>query len=508
MSLSIKSLRLPPADIFQSEHIGKDLAKKSIRGGSNALGAQAVIFALNLARIVVLARLLTPEDYGLVGMVMVIVAFANKFKSAGLNLATIQKEKITHDQISGLFWINALLSLVLGLCIVGIAPLVARFYGRFELTAVTAVLAISFFAQGLTVQHAALLKKHIFFSTIALTQIVSASASLAAAIILAWLGWQYWALVAGTLVSATVTLLLTFYFCPWRPGKFKRGSGIRDMLVFGGHITGFEFVNYFARNADNLLIGKFIGADALGIYSKAYQLFLMPVQQIRGPILQVAMPVLSSLRNIPKRYVLYYKNILDILATIIIPIAAYSALEAHLIVSVFLGEQWLAVVPVYRILAICGIVMTVAGTKGAVMMSYGYSKRYFIWGLINSVVVISSFVVGLPYGIVGVAASYTIGRYIILIPSLYYCFHKTPVTVRLFLKTLSPPLMSILAATISFWAVCYFVEEPKVLAYIARGTLFALVYAGLCLSRRSTRSILTLFWKETIGKQYIFKQVS
>lgn len=460
------------------------------------MGAQAALFVINLGRTIVLARLLTPQDFGLIGMVTVIIAFATMFKNAGLNTATIQRDRIAPDQISTLFWINVAISIFLGICIVIGAPIVAAFYGRPELSPVTAVLAISFVVQGLTIQHSALLRRHMRFGVLAIEQVLAALVSLTVTTIMALLGWRYWALVGGTITSSIAMLLLTYYFCPWRPGSIKRNTGVRQMLKFGGHITGFDFVNYFARNSDNILIGKYIGADGLGFYAKAYQLFMMPLQQIRGPIAQVALPVLSSLQYFPDKYRKYYKSILDILSILVTPISVYCAIEAHFLINFVLGEQWMAAVPVFRILAIGGIIISVAGTRGLILMSCGKSKRYLKWGLANAVITVSSFAIGLRFGIVGVATAYTATTYIILVPSLFYCFQKTPVTVGLFFRALMPSLINAMAAAMVISTIKWLFETESILFNIVCALVFTLVYGGLTISRKTIRSSIALFRRE------------
>lgn len=478
---------LLPKELFCSTNLNRGLAQKSLRGGMTTIGSQGVQFILSMVSTVVLARLLSPADYGLIGMVTVVVNFAVMFKDAGLSMATVQKEDISHEQISTLFWINVLISAGLGLCVLASSPLVAWFYGKPELSAVTAVLSISFILSGLTIQHQALQRRHMHFATLAGIQITAQVITIIVTIFLACVGWRYWALVGGTLAQALANSLLTFLFCPWIPGRMKRGTGVREMLKFGGNITGFNFVNYFSRNADNILIGKFIGANALGLYSRAYNLFMMPISQIRAPLDQVAMPVLSTLRNEPERYAKYYQRILDILASLTMPLTIYCAVEADFLIRVLLGPQWLGAVGVFRILAIAGMIQAIAGTRGMVLLSCGFSKRYFYLGIFYGVFCVASFVIGLPFGIIGVATAYTIFNYIALLPSLYYCFYNTPVKVSLFLKTIIPALGISGVAALVVILIKYTWKNESVFIHVIYIIIFMLIYCGLTLLRQSIR---------------------
>ncbi len=487
--------RLTGNAIFDSGNLTRNLVMKSVRGGMTTMTARGIEFVLQLAGITVLARLLTPNDYGLIGMVVVVVRFAEMFKTAGLSLATVQKETISHAQVSTLFWINVLISLFLGLCILAGAPLMAWFYGRSELMGVTAALSLSFFISGLTIQHQALLRRHMRFGSQAVINIASCVVYLIVTILLALAGWRYWALMGGALATALSGTLLTFFFCPWIPGRMRRATGVRDMLRFGGYLTGGNFFNYFAGNADNILIGRFLGADALGLYAKAYQMVKMPITQIRGPVNKVAIPVLSSLQNQPERYVKYYQRLIDIIASLSIPLTLFCAIEADFLVRTLLGQQWLGVVPVFRIMAIAGLIHPVASTRGLVLVSHGFSSRFFYFEVFYTIVTVASYIAGLPFGITGVAAGYTVGRYLVLIPSLFYCFHKTPITVSLFMRTVAAPMLSGLLAAGCVIFMKYVGTGDSLLSHVLYAGIFMVVYGGLSFCRKSVRETSGLLLK-------------
>ena len=455
--------------------------------------SQGVSFILQMVGTVVLARLLTPADYGLITMVAVVVNFVTMFKDAGLSMATVQKDNITHEQISTLFWINVFISIALGLCVLVSSPLVAWFYGKPELTAITAVLSISFIFSGLSIQHAALLRRNMRFGSLAIVQIASQVITLTVTILLAFYGWRYWALVGGSLTTAFATVVLTFFFCPWLPGHMQKGTGVRDMLKFGGHLTGFNFINYFSRNADNVLIGRFIGADALGLYARAYNLFMMPISQIRGPLNQVAMPVLSSLKDQPERYVRYYQRLLDIMATLTFPLTIYCAIEAEFLIRLLLGPQWLGAVSVFRILAIAGLIQPIFTTWGVVVLSCGYARRYLIWGSINAVVCVVAFILGIPFGIKGVAGFYTIACYIMVLPTLWACFSGTPIRVSLFFRTLLMPLLLGTLAAAGVVILKYAWGSDSTMSHVYYASIFGIMYIGLSLCRRSVREMIALW---------------
>ena len=280
----LKKYRIDPSIIFDNDTQEGEF-KDTVVKGSMATGlSQGVAMGFTIISAVVLARLLTPDDFGLLGMVSVIVNFLFIFKDIGLSNATIQKEEITRPQISTLFWINSLISLSLGLIMVAVGPLVARFYDRAELTGIMTILAISFVVEGLTIQHTALLRRHLRFSAVAIADIMSRFSFLVTAIIMALLGFSYWSLVGGHIVRSMVLLGFTIYTCPWVPGRMQRGAGVRSMMRFGGHVTTGNLLAYLARNLDRILIGKLYCAAALGLYRQAYQLLMQPLTQVKYPL--------------------------------------------------------------------------------------------------------------------------------------------------------------------------------------------------------------------------------
>ncbi|MFC1761548.1 lipopolysaccharide biosynthesis protein [Planctomycetota bacterium] len=406
----------------------------------STIAAQVTQSVLQLVRAIVLARLLTPDDFGLVGMVLVVTNFVQLFRDAGLSLATVQKEMITHEQVSTLFWLIVMISASLAGILCLMAPLVASFYGKQELALITAVMSLSLLFGGLAIQHQALMRRHMQFGSLAIINITSAMLSLVVTILLAILGCRYWALVLGLLASTLSSTLMTYACIPWIPGKMRKGTGVRCMLNFGGHVTGANIVNYLSLNVDNVLIGKFLGASALGLYARAYQLFMLPITQIKAPLLQLAMPVLASLKHQRERYTRYYQYIVRLLATMTMPVAFYCIVEAEFLIRLLLGDQWLEAIAVFRILAVAGIIRPVTGTWGLVTVSCGFSKRYLYWGIVNSLVMVVAIVSGLPFGISGVAYAIVVATYIMFLPCLHYCFHKTPVTVSLFLTSVCGPL--------------------------------------------------------------------
>jgi hypothetical protein len=223
-------------------------------------------------------------------MVAILVGFLGMFQYLGLSTATIQWSDLNHEQVSALFWTNIALSAAIMLVTIAAAPFAAWFYKEPRLIGITIGYAVSILITGLYIQHEAILIRQMRFAITAVIEVSAMAIGLSVAIVSAIYGARFWALVINQLVLATVSVIGMWAACRWRPGLPRRGADVRSMLTFGGNVTGFNVMQYFARNADNALIGKFWGANELGLYSRAYQMLLMPMQQINAPLAAEAVP--------------------------------------------------------------------------------------------------------------------------------------------------------------------------------------------------------------------------
>ncbi|MBD2007131.1 lipopolysaccharide biosynthesis protein [Trichocoleus sp. FACHB-40] len=416
-----------------------DLKSRSVRGGAVTMITQGCKFVLNMGSTVLLARLLTPQDYGLVGMVATVTGLVGLFKDMGLSTATVQKAEINHAQISTLFWLNVVFSIATMLITAAIAPLIAWFYGEPRLIWITLVSAIGFIFGGLTVQHQALLNRQMRFGALAIIDIVSMLIGVATAIVLALNGAGYWALVLMPLAMGMSSALGVWVMCGWRPGLPVRHSGVSSMLAFGANLTGFGIINYFARNLDNLLIGRYWGAQQLGLYSKAYALLLLPINQINAPIASVALPTLSRLVDSPDRYRQAYLRIVEKLLMLTMPIMVFMIATSDWLVQLLLGSQWGETSRIFALLGIAGLIQPLANSTGWLFMSQDRAHDMFKWGFIGGTTAIVSFVAGLPWGAAGVAASYSLVWICVCMPLLFWFVGRTgPVRTIDFYRVLAP----------------------------------------------------------------------
>jgi PST family polysaccharide transporter len=425
---------------FSTDEVKADLKGKTIRGGFVTTGGQIVKQVLNIGSTAILARILTPQDYGLIAMVMVVTGFVSLFNDLGLSMATVQREEVDQEQISSLFWINVAVGIAVFLIICCLAKGVAWFYTEPRLTWVTVGLAVGFLFSGFTVQHQAILQRQMRFASLLIIDIASFLTGAGVGIVCALMGFKYWALVIMYGAIAFSRLVYTFVLCPWIPALNMGLNKVRSMLNFGLNLTGFNFVNYFARNTDNLLIGKLFGPRSLGLYSKAYGLLLLPLMQINAPISSVAIPALSRLNGSPDVYRRYYLGMLKKIALITMPGVVFMIATSDWLILLILGPQWVEASKIFAVLGIVGLVQPIANTTGWLFISQDRTKAQFRWGIIGSTISIISFVIGLKWGAFGVAASYSIVGLLVTTPVLFWFVGREgPVKTIDFYKAMAFP---------------------------------------------------------------------
>jgi O-antigen/teichoic acid export membrane protein len=432
---------------FRTDHLQADLGGRSARGGAVTLSAQLFKFVLGTASTIVLARLLTPEDYGLIGMVAILISFLGMFQYMGLPTATIKWTELDHQLVTELFWINVALSTSITVLTIGSAPVVAWFYDEPRLFGITIGFAFTIFITGLGIQHEALLSRQMRFATLAVVDVASLIVGLVAALSSAWYGAGFWALVINQVVASLVRVSGVWIVCRWRPGLPGPRLRSREMISYGGQLTGFNLAQYFARNLDNALIGKFWGAQQLGLYAKAYQLLLLPLDQINGPLGTVAIPALSRLAESPERYRKAYLKILERLAMLTMPAVAFMIATSDWLVLLLLGPQWQQTGRIFMLLGMAAFIQPITRTCWWLFVSQGRSRDMLRAGVLSSAVSVASIVFGLPWGAMGVATAYGASELFLTGPIIFWlAARRGPVRIGDFYKTIAPAASAALCA--------------------------------------------------------------
>jgi len=427
----------------------------------------------------VMARLLIPEDFGLVGMITAWTGFLGLFRDAGLSMATVQRASITRAQTSMLFWINLLVGGLLALISAATAPILVGFYHEPRLLWATIVLGLSFVFNGAEVQHRALLQRDMRFAVLTFIHIASILASIAVGVSMATAGLGYWALVGMTLCVHAVSFLGVWIAGAWVPDLPRRGAEVWSMLTYGGLVTLDSVIVYVAYNTDKVLLGRFWGADTLGIYGRAYQLINLPTENFNTTIGQVAFPALSRLQNDPQRLRKYFLKCYGLFLSLVMPITLGCGLFAEDIIRVFLGAKWDAAVPVFRLLAPTIFTFALINPLAWLLLAIGRAKRSLMISLVLAPVVMLSYAAGLRFGPNAVAAGFSIGTTLLAVPVIIWATRGTAITAVDTLKEIMRPFFSIAigaGAAKATWGFTHLIASPLLRLIAANSILFS-VYA-------------------------------
>jgi O-antigen/teichoic acid export membrane protein len=469
----------------------QDLKQRSIRGGLARSCAQAVSLLLRVGSLIVLARILDPKDFGFVNMVTALTGVLTWFRDFGLSSAAIQRSTITEEQISTLFWINVAVGGILALVVVAAAPAIAGFYSEPELFGVTAVLGMAFLFNGAGIQHSALLQRQMRFTALAVIGVVSLIIGNTIAICGAIGGYGYWALVA---MSVTVPLTATIGFwivTGWVPGAPRRGAGIRSMMHFGGTVTLNGLVAYIAFNAEKIMIGRLWGAEAIGLYGRAYQLVSIPTDNLNSAVGEVAFAALSRLQDDPVRQKSYFLKGLSLFFGLTLPITMICALYPDDIVVVFLGPKWIEAAATVRFLAPTIAIFAIINPLGWLIYSIGLVGRGLRIALAIAPLMIAAYAVGLRYGPNGVAFAYSAAMALWAIPVILWSVNGTAISFRDILLAVSGPLTSAIpAGALAFGVRSFCGPAVAPLPRLALGSGFLLVtFFGVLLCTAKQKSL-------------------
>jgi O-antigen/teichoic acid export membrane protein len=428
-----------------------DLKGQTLRGGLARLGAVGANFLLRIGSLMALARLLSPKDFGLVGMVAAFTGVLTLLRDFGLSSAAVQRTTISEEQFSTLFWINILLGALLALITVAMAPAIAAFYGDPRLFGITAVLALGFLFNAAGTQHSALLQRQMRFTTMAVISVVSLMVGTAIAIEVAEAGYGYWALVWMSIASPLAGTFGFWLTTGWVPGMPQRRVGVRSLMLFGGTLTLNGLVAYVAYNAEKVFIGRFWGADAIGIYGRAYQLVNMPTDTLNGAVGEVAFSALSRLQDDPTRLRRYFLKGFSLVLGLTLPITFACVLFADDLIYVLLGTVWKDTAAIVRLLAPTIAIFAIINPLGWLIYSLGLVARSLRIALVFAPIMITGCVIGLPYGPKGVAFAYSAVMTLWLIPHILWCVHGTGISLRDILLAVSRPAASgVLAGGVAF----------------------------------------------------------
>jgi O-antigen/teichoic acid export membrane protein len=462
--------------LFDTSRINKEVKSRSIKAGLANLISQGFSLFITLVRAAILARLLTPEDYGVFTMVVVVTHFALIFKDLGLSTAIIREKEITHAQVSNLFWINTLVGLFSMAIVIAVSPVIVWFYHDNRLSPIALVLSVAFLFGGLSVQHQALLKRQMEFGKIALVTIFSSIFSSIIGVVLALLHYDYWALVWMNIATNFFLMAGFWYFTRWKPGLPVKGAGTKKIIKIGFDVAGLNAFSTLTQNIDKIIAGRISNASLLGLFSKGNQVPQMVSGEFRMAFFSVALPALGSLQSELKRFAQYYYKFLNIVSWVTMPLSAFCFVFADEIIQIYFGSQWAGAAIYMTIFSLHSFLMPAITTLDQVPLALGNSRKYLFGGITRSFGTILCVVTGAYfYGIVGIAIGVSIANLITFIPFFVICVQDSPITGKDYFKTLSiPSLTSIVIGVIFYLFKTNFINNGIMLELIY---MFAYLFA-------------------------------
>lgn len=382
---------------------GKVAVKSSVWSFLGSISKQASQFLVSL----ILARFLSPESFGLIGMVTLATGLALAISEMGLGSAIIQKENATDVDAHSLFWFNLALGISMASGLILLSPLIAAFFHKPELTLlVTGASPVLIFG-AVSVIPAALMRKALRFRALTWIDLFCSVFSGGVAIAMAVGGMGVWSLVAQALLLSLSNAFLVYLCSGYRARWIVSIEAVRSFLPFSLNLLGFNLVNYVSRNVDYLLIGKFLGPTPLGLYTLAYKIMLVPLQNISWALGNALFPVFSKFSNDQKRVLRNYKKVISLISAITFPGMTFVHIFSREIISMFYNDSWSQSGDVLKILSVCGMIQSVIAPCGIVFLAMGLSQVQFKLGILNTVATITSILFGLSWGIMGVAYGYT-----------------------------------------------------------------------------------------------------
>jgi len=462
------------------------LRRRAVRGAGITVFSQGLVFAIQVMSTVVLARLLTPSDFGVITMVTTFSLLVMSFGLNGYTEAVIQRQDLNHRLASNLFWINVGVGTLLALIFSVVGPLMAKFYHDPRVANVAIGISFTIFFTNIAVIHLALLKRALCFSITSANDVLAGLFSVVVMIVCAAAGYGYWSLVAGAVARPVFVSLGAFYSCRWLPGLPNRVNGTTAVVKFAMHVYGRFAVNYCDRNMDNLLVGWRFGSISLGLYKKAYDLFVLPANQLLLPVEEVALSTLSRLDRESSQYRRFFLNGLSILAFLGMGVGALLTLEGKDLIRLLLGPKWDASARIFVFFGPGIGIMLVYHTIGLLHLSLGKADRWFRWVLVEFTVTGLLFLLGLRWGPAGVATAWTVSFWILFIPAFWYAGKPIRFGVGPILSTVWRYVFASLIAGVGVAAITHqiptLILAPGILGTLDRiitnSFLFAALYLG------------------------------
>jgi PST family polysaccharide transporter len=475
--------------MIEEENTRAPLASKAV-GGALWLGlSQVVRLLLTTLSTIVIARLLSPDDYGVVAMAAPVIAFVAMFQDFGFSAATVQKRELCHGESNAMFWLNLLASGGIAVLLLLLSPLIGLFYGDMRAGYVTAASSLAVVVGGLALQHGALLNRDMHFAALSGADMASALVTFLVAATAAFVLHSYWALILGTIAGTVVQSLVFWRASRWRPRLPMNLSAARSVAGFGGNVTGFNLFNFLIRNSDDVLLARFTNAAQLGLYDRSYKLMMLPIQNINAPLQRLLLPLLSRHQDEPARYREIFVFTIRVVMLASAPGIAIATVLSDRLMPFLLGERWAAAGPIFFWLGMTGLIQPIANMTGVLFMSSARTRLMFKWSIWSGIITLAGFAIALTLDPTAVS----VARWLFITATLrlpivfYLAARGSPVSsFDMWKAQLAPLIGSAVAAWVALQISPSF--STGALLCIAIPMAYALAFAGTLATRDGRRA--------------------
>lgn len=402
--------------------------------------SQAGRVVLQLISLAVLARLIPPSEYGLMAMAGVVTNLAGLLRDMGTAAAVIQKNKLTDELLSTVFWLNMLIGTTVALALFVFAPLIAAGFREPSLKDVLWALALIFPITSSAATHQALLERASSFRELAVIEVGSACVGLVAAIVGALMGMGVYSLVLQSVVTQLLSTLMLWRTSRWRPRRIWSQSEFKGLLGFSGHLSLFNFINYFSRNADGVIIGRYLGSTTLGAYAMAYKLMMFPLQSMTMVAARSLYPIMSRQQDSVHEMASLYLRAVGLIAFVTAPLMVGLFVLREPFVRIAFGPQWDSVVDILAWLAPCGFIQSIVSTTGTVFMARGRTDVLSRIGFVTAIGQVSAFAIGVQWGVIGVVQCYLLANIFNFVICMTFAMRQLDTSFLKLITVLSRPV--------------------------------------------------------------------
>lgn len=467
-------------DEIEASNSDEIMKRKTAQGGLFGIISNLTSVLIQIILTAILSRILDVSDYGLMAISMSIISFFIIFSDMGFGAATIQQKNVTQQYVSSLFWLSILSSIIVAIICIALSGLIAGIFNEPQLTYLIIFSSTVIFLTSIGSQHQALLSRQARWIEVSLISVTSQILAGLLAVFSAWhFSFGYWALALQSVAAASLSAFGFWTLCKWRPGHPSDLRFVMSSFSYGGYLILFNAVNYIHRQSDNLVVGQQLGTTALGLYSRGYNLFMLPLTMVAWPIARVVVPLLSRQQDNPSEFRDIYCGALACVYLVTAPLAGGLFLFADECVKILYGDKWTESAEVLRILSVAIILQPAYTSGGWIELSLGRTRRHFHASVLASSVYLFAFWIGSKFGILGVASAYLYANIVIVVPWLWWATRGTKISLFDYFLCMRGSIVIISLSVTSFVFIPKFENKVFIVDFVSDACLFGALFSAI-----------------------------